>query len=168
MASIESTAEFEGRRYLFFGVAGRLCACDLESVREIVASRPATRLPGAASWVRGVINLRGTLLTVVDLAPRFTGASDSDSNAVAVDGDGDGIGFGGKSIIVTESGGRSIGLGVDSVRDVMAVREEAMETVDAQRAAGGIVCGLAHMGNAHGGTALVCDVGTIMQQALAG
>jgi purine-binding chemotaxis protein CheW len=164
LASIESTAEFEGRRYLFFAVAGRLCACDLESVREIVASRPATRLPGAAEWVRGVINLRGTLLTVVDLAPRFLGVAD------AVDSVGAGAinGFGGQSIIVTESGGRSIGLGVDSVRDVMAVRDEAMETVDAQRAAGGIVSGLAHLGEAHGGTALVCDVGTIMQQALAG
>jgi purine-binding chemotaxis protein CheW len=145
LASIESTAEFEGRRYLFFAVAGRLCACDLESVREIVASRPATRLPGAANWVRGVINLRGTLLTVIDLAPRFTGESD------VVDG----AWYGGQSIIVTESGGRSIGLGVDSVRDVMV-------------AAGGIVSGLAHMGESHGGTALVCDVGTIMQQALAG
>jgi purine-binding chemotaxis protein CheW len=158
LASIESTADFEGHRYLFFGVAGRLCACDLESVREIVASRPATRLPGAANWVRGVINLRGTLLTVVDLAPRLTGVSD------VVDGDV----YGGRSIIVTESGGRSIGLGVDSVRDVMAVRDEAMEAVDAQRAAGGIVSGLVHMGEAHGGTALLCDVGTIMQQALAG
>jgi purine-binding chemotaxis protein CheW len=148
LASIESTAEFEGRRYLFFAVAGRLCACDLESVREIVASRPATRLPGAADWVRGVINLRG------DAGDRV--------------GDGAISGFGGQSIIVTESGGRSIGLGVDSVRNVMAVREEAMEAVDAQRAAGGIVSGLAHLGEAQGGTALVCDVGTIMQQALAG
>jgi purine-binding chemotaxis protein CheW len=154
LASIESTAEFEGRRYLFFGVAGRLCACDLESVREIVASRPATRLPGAAEWVRGVINLRGTLLTVVDLAPRFTGVA--------------GAGDSGTSIIVTESGGRSIGLGVDTVRDVMVVREAEMEIIDAQRSAGGIVSGLAHMDEAHGGTALVCDVGTIMQQALAG
>jgi chemotaxis signal transduction protein len=161
LASIESTAEFEGRRYLFFAVAGRLCACDLESVREIVASRPATRLPGAADWVRGVINLRGTLLTVVDLAPRFLGASDAGDAGDRV-GDGAISGFGGQSIIVTESGGRSIGLGV------MAVRDEAMETVDAQRAAGGIVSGLAHLGEAQGGTALVCDVGTIMQQALAG
>jgi purine-binding chemotaxis protein CheW len=167
LASIESTAEFEGRRYLFFAVAGRLCACDLESVREIVASRPATRLPGAADWVRGVINLRGTLLTVVDLAPRFLGASDAGDAGDRV-GDGAISGFGGQSIIVTESGGRSIGLGVDSVRNVMAVREEAMEAVDAQRAAGGIVSGLAHLGEAQGGTALVCDVGTIMQQALAG
>ncbi len=135
-------------------MAGRLCACDLASVREIVESRPATRLPGAADWVRGVINLRGTLLTVVDLAPRFTEAGRT--------------GGGGQSIIVAESEGRSIGLGVDSVRDVMVVREDVMETIDAQRAAGGIVSGLAHMGEAHGGTALVCDVGTIMQQALAG
>ena len=149
MASIESTAELQLRRFLLFAVAGRLCACDLEAVREIVAMRAATRLPGAPDWVRGLINLRGTLVTVVDLAVRFgAGAGDS------------------KSIIVVEAAGKTFGIGVDEVRDVQSVAAEAFEVVDAQRAAGGIVRGLAHVGVSRVETALVIDVDEIVRTAL--
>ena len=151
MASIESTAELQLRRFLLFGVAGRLCACDLEAVREIVPARAATRLPGAPDWVRGLINLRGSLVTVVDLAVRFgsvEGASGS------------------KSIIVAEAAGKAFGIGVDEVRDVQAVAEDALEDVDAQRAAGGIVRGLMHVGLSRAETALVIDIEEVVRQAL--
>jgi chemotaxis signal transduction protein len=141
----------ELHRFLMFGVAGRLCACDLEAVREIVPSRPATRLPGAPEWIRGLINLRGTLVTVVDLAVRFGSVSGID---------------GMKSIIVVEAAGKSFGIGVDEVRNVQAVAEDALEDVDAQRAAGGIVRGLAHVGESGTETALVVDVNEIVRQAL--
>ena len=128
-----------------------MCACDLEAVREIVPARAATRLPGAPEWVRGLINLRGTLVTVVDLAVRF--------------GSAEGAG-GSRSIIVAEASGKSFGIIVDEVRDVQAVAEDALEDVDAQRAAGGIVRGLAHVGVTRGETALVVDAGEIVRQAL--
>lgn len=152
MASIESTAELQLHRFLLFGVAGRLCACDLDTVREIVPARSATRLPGAPDWVRGLINLRGSLVTVVDLAVRFGAAE----------------GGAAKSIIVVEAAGKSFGISVDEVRDVQAVADEALEPVDEQRAAGGIVRGLAHVGQGAQGaeTALVIDVEEIVRQAL--
>ena len=128
-----------------------MCACDLETVREIVPARVATRLPGAPEWVRGLINLRGTLVTVVDLAVRF-GAVEGAS--------------GSKSIIIVEAAGKAFGIGVDEVRNVQAVADDALEDVDAQRAAGGIVRGLAHVGLARAETALVVDVGDIVRQAL--
>ena len=151
MASIESTAESQVRRFLLFGVAGRLCACDLEAVREIIPSRATTRLPGAPEWVRGLINLRGTLVTVVDLAVRFGSAE---------------VAGGGKSIIVAEAAGKAFGIGVDEVRDVQFVAGDALEDVDAERAAGGIVRGLVHVGISRAETALVVDVAEIARQAL--
>ena len=111
--------------------------------------RPATRLPGAPAWVRGLINLRGTLVTVVDLGVRF--------------GAGEG---GAKSIVVVEAAGKAFGIGVDDVRDVQAVAEGALEDVDAQRAAGGIVRGLAHVGGSRAETALIVDVDEVVRQAL--
>ena len=111
--------------------------------------RPATRLPGAPAWVRGLINLRGTLVTVVDLAVRF-GGGESVS----------------KSIVVVEAAGKAFGVSVDEVRDVQYVAEDALENVDAQRAAGGIVSGLAHVGGSRSETALIVDVGEIARQAL--
>jgi purine-binding chemotaxis protein CheW len=138
-------------RFLMFRVAGRLCACDLDVVREIVPARSATRLPGAPEWVLGLINLRGTLVTVVDLAVRF--GSSGGGGAM-------------KSVIVAEAAGKSFGIGVDEVRDVQAVAGDALEDVDAQRAAGGVVRGLAHVGIAGSETALVVDVVEIVRQAL--
>ena len=151
MASIESTTDFEPYRFLFFGVGGRLCACDLGAVREIVPARAATRLPGAPAWVRGLINLRGTLLTVVDLGVRFGEAGGT---------------AGATSIIVAEGAGKTFGIGVDDVRDVQSLARDALEDVDAQRAAGGIVRGLAHVGIARAETALIVDVAEIVRQAL--
>jgi purine-binding chemotaxis protein CheW len=43
----------------------------LATVREILPVQTLTRVPGTPSWVRGVCNLRGTVLPVVDLAVRF-------------------------------------------------------------------------------------------------
>ena len=151
MASIESTADLQLRRFLLFGVEGRLCACDLEAVREIIPARAATRLPGAPEWVRGLINLRGTLVTVVDLAVRF-GSADGAGRA--------------KMIIVAEAAGKAFGIGVDEVRDVQFVAGDALEDVDAERAAGGIIRGLAHVGISRAETALVVDVAEIVRQAL--
>jgi len=155
LASIESKADPQTHRLLLFGVAGRLCACDLEAVREIVPARAATRLPGAPAWVRGIVNLRGTLLTVVDLAARFGVAADP-AGAGAV-----------RSLIVVEVAGKAFGLGVHEVRDVQTVSDDALETVDAQRSSGGIVRALAHLGAGGMETALVCDVAAIAREALA-
>ena len=151
MASIEPTPDLQARRFLVFGVAGRLCACDLEAVREIVPARAATRLPGAPAWVIGLVNLRGTLLTVVDLASRFGSGGGADAM---------------RSIIVVQAAGKSFGIGAHEVRDVQAVGDDALEAVDEQRAAGGLVRGLAHVGPARAETALVCDVEAIAAEAL--
>ena len=151
MASIESSADSALRRFLLFGVAGRLCACDLEAVREIIPARSATRLPGAPEWVSGLINLRGTLLTVVDLAVRFGPVDGTGAN---------------HSIIVAEGAGKVFGIGVDAVRDVQAVDGGALEEVDGQRAAGGIVCGVVYVGASRAEAALVVDVAEIARQAL--
>ncbi|MFI5244900.1 MAG: chemotaxis protein CheW [Gemmatimonadales bacterium] len=134
-----------------FEVAGRLCACDLEAVREIIPARAATRLPGAPEWVCGLINLRGTLLTVVDLAVRF--------------GPVGGAGAA-NSIIVAEAAGKVFGIGVDAVRDVQAVEGSALEEVDARRAAGGIVRGVVYVGGSRAEAALVVDATEIARQAL--
>jgi purine-binding chemotaxis protein CheW len=58
-------------QYLTFRVAGETYAIDILRVREIIEHRPVTRVPMAPSCVRGVINLRGSVVPVVDLALRF-------------------------------------------------------------------------------------------------
>src|SRR6187455_550593 len=58
-------------RTLLFRVAGKVYGCDIEEVREIIPYRRATRLPGAPPYVQGLINLRGTIVTVLDLGTRL-------------------------------------------------------------------------------------------------
>ncbi len=56
-------------RHVVFGVAGERFALPLEAVREVVVPQPPfARVPRSAGAVRGVMNLRGRVVAVVDLA----------------------------------------------------------------------------------------------------
>ena len=63
------------RRWLLVRTSGSVFAFELESVREVIPARPCTRIPGAPPYVRGLLNLRGQLLTVVDLKAFLGGGS---------------------------------------------------------------------------------------------
>ena len=120
--------------------------CDTTSVQEIIPLRPATRLPGAPRFVRGLINIRGTIVTVLDLAVRL-GASDEPSP------DG--------SILLVRYRDRVVGLSVDEVADV---RPLELERDDAAVSSGGsIVRGVASVDDA---PVVVLDLDALIQQVL--
>ena len=58
-------------QYLGFFVAGDECAVGILRVREIIEYEAVTRVPGTPPWVRGVMNLRGSVVPVIDLAVKF-------------------------------------------------------------------------------------------------
>lgn len=121
--------------------------CDIEAVREIVPYRRATRLPGAPRYVQGLINLRGTIVTVLDLGTRLDA-----SRAPVREG----------SIILATFGTRVVGVAVDEVMDVQAITEEpvAMSAGDAPR---GLVRGLGHLGD---GVVVLVDIHALVTQVL--
>ena len=53
-------------RLLVFRVGTLACAADVDQVREILPRLPTTRIPGAPPVVAGLVNVRGTLVTVVE------------------------------------------------------------------------------------------------------
>jgi purine-binding chemotaxis protein CheW len=61
----------DGSRYLTFTLLGETYALDILQVTEIIEFRSLTVVPMMPSFIRGVINLRGRVLPVVDLAARF-------------------------------------------------------------------------------------------------
>jgi purine-binding chemotaxis protein CheW len=78
-------------------------------VREIRGWSPATPLPQAPAYVRGVINLRGTVLPIVDLGARLgLGATVPTARHV---------------IIVARVGMKTVGLMVEAVSDILTVAE---------------------------------------------
>ncbi|MGH7457912.1 MAG: chemotaxis protein CheW [Longimicrobiaceae bacterium] len=58
-------------RMVLLSVAGHRFTVGIEEVREVIPARPVTPLPGSEPFVRGLINLRGRLVTVLDLGARL-------------------------------------------------------------------------------------------------
>jgi purine-binding chemotaxis protein CheW len=58
-------------QYLSFIIAGDEYALGILQVKEIIEYDTVTRIPGAPVWVRGVFNLRGSVVPVIDLAVKL-------------------------------------------------------------------------------------------------
>ena len=58
-------------QYLTFYVAGEEYAVTILKVTEIIEGVSLTHVPGTPTWIRGVLNLRGAVVPVVDLAVKF-------------------------------------------------------------------------------------------------
>ena len=65
------TAVQQGRQYLTFVVAGESFAIPISAIKEIIEYRHPTDVPMMPSFMRGVINLRGRVVPVIDLSARF-------------------------------------------------------------------------------------------------
>lgn len=98
---------------LSFRLAEQEYSVDIMSVREIRGWTRATPLPHAPDHVRGVINLRGTVLPVVDLSTRL--------GMPPVEGDARNV------IIVVQVGTQSAGLLVDAVSDILALPRSELQ-----------------------------------------
>src|SRR5215469_11444370 len=61
----------KAKQYLTFFTAGEEYAFDLLKVKEIIEYTTVTAVPNTPSWIRGVTNLRGSVVPVVDLAVKF-------------------------------------------------------------------------------------------------
>ena len=98
---------------LSFRLGGEEYSVDIMSVREIRGWTRATPLPHAPEYVRGVINLRGTVLPVVDLSVRL--------GMPPITGDARNV------IIVVQNRTHTAGLLVDAVSDILSVSNEALQ-----------------------------------------
>lgn len=70
MSSAASEGKARPMQYLTFFSAGEEYAVDVLGVRELIRCSPLTRVPTLPAWVRGLANVRGTVLPVMDLALR--------------------------------------------------------------------------------------------------
>jgi purine-binding chemotaxis protein CheW len=111
------------RQYITFLANGQEFAANIMTIREIRGWTDTTPLPHVPDYVRGVINLRGMVLPVVDLKARL-GLGMTDATAKHV-------------IMVVNAGSRSIGVLVDAVSDIITVADADIQVppglVDAVR-----------------------------------
>ena len=104
-------ADFAGVRLLVFRVGHVRCAAEAAAVREIMSPQPVTRVPGAPEQVPGVINVRGSLVTLVDARQCLLGSS-------AHNGEG--------PLVLVDFGSRTVALVVDEVIDLISVPRDAL------------------------------------------
>lgn len=101
------------RQLITFEVESQVFGIDIMAIREIRAWTPTTRLPHVPHYVSGVVNLRGTVLPVVDLAARLGWRATAPTSRHV--------------IIVTQIVGQFRGLIVDSVSDIVTFADDALQ-----------------------------------------
>jgi len=124
-------------RLLVFRVGTLACAADVDQVREILPRLPTTRIPGAPPVVAGLVNVRGTLVTVVEgwralglpLSPPPSPEAGSTGSTIILElgtgeepGNGGQGGHGGHGVVR-----KLIGFTVDEVMDMLAGGETTLE-----------------------------------------
>ena len=87
-------------------------AVSITQVKEIIRYGGATKLPNTPDYLEGIINLRGKVIPVMDLAHRFSLAREKSD--------------GGQAVIV-ETMGQEVGLVVDGVTEVLRIDDTAIE-----------------------------------------
>ena len=68
---IKEQEEVVQQQYLTFFLADEEYAVNIQCVKEIIEYTTVTKVPQVPEWIRGVINLRGNVVPVVDLTVRF-------------------------------------------------------------------------------------------------
>lgn len=141
----------EAVQYLTFQMAGEEYAVAIMRVREIIQLDRVTRVPSAPRWIRGVVNLRGGVVPVADLALKFgMEASEITKWSCLV-------------IVEVEQRGEPVVMGVlaDSVRQVMDLTPEDVEPAPSfgTRIDGEFLLGMARQGNRF---ALLLDIDRVL------
>jgi len=108
--------ELEGK-YLTFSLAGEEYGIGILKIKEIIGMLPITDVPQTPEYVKGVINLRGKVIPVMDLRIRFNMANSDYTDRTC--------------IIVVEISGHNgnimIGIVVDAVSEVLNIKAQDIE-----------------------------------------
>ena len=94
-------------QFLSFQLGAEEYGIDILRVQEIRAYEKATRMPNTPAYIKGVINLRGVIVPVIDLRMKF-GLESAEYNEMTV-------------VVVLNLAHRTVGIVVDSVSDVLAL-----------------------------------------------
>ena len=100
------------REYLTFRLGQEEYGIDILKVQEIRGYEAPTRIAHAPAFIKGVINLRGTIVPIVDMRLRF-GCAQADYDSFTV-------------VVILNLRERVVGIVVDSVSDVMELAPEQL------------------------------------------
>ena len=116
-AVANSASAAEIAQYLTFQLSGEMYAVGILNVKEIIEYGQLTEIPMMPAFIRGVINLRGSVVPVIDLAARFGGHQTENSRRTCI-------------VIIELSNAdehHDIGVVVDAVSEVLEVSSADIE-----------------------------------------
>ena len=102
-----------GGEFLTFHLGAEEYGIDILKVQEIRSYEPPTRIANAPAFIKGVVNLRGVIVPIVDLRLRL-GCENTEYSAITV-------------VIVLNVKGRVVGAVVDSVSDVLELAKDTIK-----------------------------------------
>ncbi len=105
--------QMDENKFISFTLGGQTFCVDIMAVREIRGWAKPTPIPHSPSYVCGVINLRGTVLPIVDLSARL-GMPTTDPTPSNV-------------TIVVQIGDQLIGLVVEAVSDILSLKDSVLQ-----------------------------------------
>lgn len=113
MEKMDEMATTGAREYLTFRLDQEEYGIDILKVQEIRGYERPTRIANAPEFIKGVVNLRGTIVPIVDMRLKFRCAK-AEYNAFTV-------------VIILNLRNRIVGIVVDSVSDVMELQPENLK-----------------------------------------
>lgn len=113
MENIGDMTSAGAREYLTFRLDEEEYGIDILKVQEIRGYEPPTRIANAPNFIKGVVNLRGTIVPIVDMRLKFN-CSKAEYNAFTV-------------VIILNLRDRIVGVVVDSVSDVMELPADSLK-----------------------------------------
>lgn len=113
MEKLDDLTSAGAREYLTFRLDQEEYGIDILKVQEIRGYEPPTRVADAPNFIKGVVNLRGTIVPIVDMRLKFNCAN-AEYNTFTV-------------VIVLNLRNRIVGIVVDSVSDVMELPPENLK-----------------------------------------
>ncbi len=118
--AVKVIGDKEGK-YLTFSLAGEEYGIGILKVKEIIGMMPVTIVPQTPSYIKGVINLRGKVIPVIDLRAKFMMAPADYTERTCI------------IVVEISAAGRTIlmGIVVDSVSEVLSIKETDIEATPA-------------------------------------
>ncbi|MEA3286985.1 MAG: chemotaxis protein CheW [Candidatus Marinimicrobia bacterium] len=110
---MNTTQNDTAKELTIFQVADISCGLDIADVQEINKHVDITKAFGAPDYVRGIINLRGEIVTVIDLRQKF-GIKQKELNEKM-------------RVVIVESQGENMGLLVDRIDDIVVADPKLIE-----------------------------------------
>ena len=139
------------REYLTFRLGAEEYGIDILKVQEIRSYEPPTRIANAPDFIKGVVNLRGVIVPIVDLRLKL-GCPTAEYNGFTV-------------VIVLNVKGRVVGAVVDSVSDVLELSRDSIRPAPELNASAVDTSFITGIGAVNGRMLILMDIEGLMSSA---